>query len=172
MTTILETERLLLRPIDPDKDFDAWARAFADEATMRYLGSGPLSRASAWRSMAAVMGHWQIRGYGFFSVIDKASGDWVGRTGPWFPEGWPEPEVGWLTAPWCLRKGYAAEAGRASIDYAFRELGWTSVAHVILDGNVASTRVAESLGSRYIETLDGLPGVTDGTVHLYRQTRS
>ncbi|HMQ22184.1 MAG TPA: GNAT family N-acetyltransferase, partial [Planctomycetota bacterium] len=91
----IETDRLILRRIDPDRDFEAWARALADEEHVRYTVGRVQNRGAAWRSMAAVIGHWAIRGYGFFSVEDKARGAWVGRVGPWFPEGCPEPEIGW-----------------------------------------------------------------------------
>jgi RimJ/RimL family protein N-acetyltransferase len=91
----IETERLILREIDPVRDFESWAKTLADERTVRYLDGKVLDRALAWRNMAAIIGHWEIRGYGFFSVEEKATGEWVGRVGPWYPEGWPEPEIGW-----------------------------------------------------------------------------
>lgn len=167
--TILETDRLRLRPIDPARDFDGWARCLADEPTVRYLNGQVMSPTEAWRNMAMVMGHWVIRDYGFFSVEEKATGDWVGRVGPWYPLGWPQPEVGWMIAPGYLRRGYAAEAGQAAIDYAFAKLGWQRVVHVILEGNVASIAVAQKLGSRLLERQTGLPGVTDKPVLVYGQ---
>lgn len=167
--TVIETQRLILRPIDPERDFEGWARTMADEQTVRFLGIEPLSRADAWRNMAMVMGHWQIRGFGFFSVEDRATGEWVGRVGPWYPQGWPQPEVGWTISPDHLRKGYATEAGRASIDYALNELGWDSVIHMILEGNEASMATAEKLGSRFLRREPNLPGVTDDPVLMYGQ---
>lgn len=168
---IIETERLILREIDPERDFDDWAHAMADEGTVRYLGLKPMNRAEAWRSMAMAIGHWCIRGYGFFSLEHKVTGEWVGRVGPWFPEGWPAPEVGWTISPRHLRKGYATEAGLAAIDFAFNTLGWSSVIHCIMDGNVPSVGVAEKLGSRLIRTEQGLPGITEETVMVYGQDR-
>jgi len=166
---IIETERLILREIDPQRDFEPWAKAMADENTVRYLGGRTMDRANAWRSMAMVMGHWAIRGYGFFSLEDKQTGEWVGRVGPWNPMGWPEPEVGWATSPDHLRKGYAYEAARASIDYAFNILGWSRVVHVILEGNVASIGLAKKLGSTFDRAQQGLPGITDQKVVIYAQ---
>ena len=166
---IIETERLILRPIDAERDFDEWAVSMADENTVRYLGTQAMSRAEAWRSMAAAIGHWAIRGYGFFSLELKATGEWVGRVGPWFPEGWPGPEVGWTISPNHLRKGYAAEAARASIDFAFDTLGWEDVIHVIMEGNEPSLRLAEKLGSRFIRSQQGLPGVTDEKINIFGQ---
>ncbi len=166
---IIETERLILREIDPERDFDDWAKAMADENTVRYLGSKPMSRIQAWRNMAMMIGHRAIRGYGFFSVENKQTGDWVGRVGPWYPEGWPEPEVGWTIAPGHLRRGYGFEAARASIDYVFNTLGWSRVIHVIFEGNEASIALAEKLGSSLLRTEPGLAGVTDQKIRIYAQ---
>jgi len=167
---IIETERLILREIDPERDFEAWAKSMADENTVRYLGTKPMSRAEAWRSMASVIGHWAIRGYGFFSLEHKETGEWVGRVGPWNPEGWPEPEVGWTISPDHLRKGYAFEAARASIDFAFNSLDWPRVIHVILEGNTASIALAKKLGSSLNRAEQGLPGITDQRVLIYGQS--
>lgn len=165
----IETERLILREIDPERDFEAWARTMADERTVRYLGTPVQDRALAWRNMAAVIGHWNIRGFGFFSCESKETGEWVGRVGPWYPEGWPEPEIGWTISPEQWGKGYATEAARASLAFAFDTLGWRHVIHVILEGNDASIAVAEKLGSTFIRAEQGLPGVTDQRVVIYGQ---
>ncbi len=166
---ILETERLILREIDPERDFEAWARGLADEDTVRYLGTPPMTRPLAWRNMAMVMGHWAIRGYGFFSLEHRETGAWVGRVGPWSPEGWPGREVGWTIAPEYQRKGYAFEAARASIDYVFDVLGWKDVIHVIMEGNAPSIALAEKLGSRLLREQQGVPGVTEEKVLIYGQ---
>lgn len=168
-TLPLETERLILRRIDPERDFEPWARVMADERAVRFLGTAPLDRALAWRHMAAVIGHWEIRGYGPFSVEEKTSGEWVGRVGPWFPEGWPAPEIGWTLSPGHWGKGYATEAARAALAFAFRELGWTSVVHVILAGNERSIAVAQRLGSTFLRSRQGLAGVTEQEVVIYGQ---
>src|SRR5690606_16389669 len=86
----LETERLILRP-PALEDFDAYAAFMADEQATRFLG-GVQSRSVAWRGFATLGGSWALLGYGMFSVIEKSSGRWVGRLGPWMPEGWPGTE--------------------------------------------------------------------------------
>jgi len=167
----VETERLILRHIDPARDFDAWASMMSQERSVRYLDGKVLNRALAWRNMAAVIGHWEIRGYGFFSVESKATGEWVGRVGPWNPEGWPEPEIGWAIAAEHWGQGYAPEAARASIDYVFETLGWSRVIHVILEGNDASEKVAQKIGSTFMRKEKGLAGVTEKDVLIYGQER-
>lgn len=169
---VLETERLILRKIDAQRDFDAWARLMADELTVKYIGGQVMNRALAWRQMAAVIGHWEILGYGFFSVEHKETGEWIGRVGPWNPEGWPEPEIGWTIGREHWGKGYATEAALASLRYAFDVLRWKRVIHAILEGNERSIAVAGRLGSTFIRSQQGLPGVTDQPVLIYGQNAS
>jgi RimJ/RimL family protein N-acetyltransferase len=165
----LETERLILRPIDMEADFQGFSETFADAQTMRYLGGNTKTPAQTWRSMATFLGHHLVRGYSFMSVIEKSSGAWVGEVGPWFPEGWPDREVGWTLHPDHRGKGYAREAGRAALDYVRDVLGWSSVIHVIEEGNAGSERVAEALGSTRLRTITEIPGYAEGVFNIYGQ---
>jgi RimJ/RimL family protein N-acetyltransferase len=171
MKHILETERLYLCEVDPERDFDRWAEILADADTMRYLGGKTMDRALAWRNMATVIGHQQIRGYSFMSVIEKATGNWVGRVGPWAPEGWPSPEIGWTLHPDSYGHGFATEAAKACVDYVFGTLKWKKVIHIIVDGNTPSMAVAERIGSPRTGELDGIPGITDEHCWIYGQDR-
>jgi RimJ/RimL family protein N-acetyltransferase len=146
----IETPRLLLRPPAPE-DFDGWAAFMADEESARFVG-GAQPRAAAWRGFLTMAGAWAIQGFGMFSVIERATGDWVGRLGPWHPEGWPGTEVGWGIQRDRQGRGYATEGSAAAIDWAFAHLGWTEVIHCIDEENTASARVAERLGSRRLRT--------------------
>ncbi len=146
---VLTTKRLLLRAF-VDDDLDAFAAITADPEVNRYLGDGkPLDRASAWRSMATILGHWQLRGYGTWALVERAGGQLVGRAGLHNPEGWPGLEVGWLVARDRWGQGLATEAGRAALDYAFDVVGADHVLSVIDPGNAASIRVAERLGETF-----------------------
>jgi RimJ/RimL family protein N-acetyltransferase len=142
----LETARLVLR-LPQATDFDRYAETLGNEAAARYIG-GHVSRAAAWRRFLQMPGAWALQGFAMFSVIEKASGLWVGQCGPWRPEGWPGNEVGWTFHPDAWGKGYATEAATAAMDYAFDVLGWEAVIHCIDPDNTASQRVATRLGSR------------------------
>jgi RimJ/RimL family protein N-acetyltransferase len=142
----LETERWLLRPTALE-DFERWCEFMADPVATRFVG-GVQSRALAWRSMMTMAGAWALNGFAMFSLIEKRSGRWVGRLGPWQPEGWPGTEVGWSLHPDAWGQGYATEGARAAIGFAFDELGWDEVIHCIDPANTASQRVALALGSR------------------------
>ena len=143
----LETERLVLRMFR-ESDTDAYAEMVGDPEVMRFLGGQPVPRAEAWRNMAMVLGHWQLRGYGMWAVEEKAGGEMVGRVGCWNPEGWPGVEVGWTLRRRFWGRGYATEAARASLGYAFTTLGQTRVISLIAPENANSIRVAERLGQR------------------------
>jgi RimJ/RimL family protein N-acetyltransferase len=165
---VLETDRLILR-LPEAEDFDAWAAFAADDVAARFVG-GVQPRAVAWRAICTMRGAWTIRGFGMFSVIEKATGRWVGRLGPWQPEGWPAREVGWGLSREAWGKGYATEGAAAALDYAFDVLGWTEVIHCIDADNVGSRRVAERLGS----TLQGeatLPPPFCEPCQIWGQTR-
>jgi hypothetical protein len=115
------TERLLLRAFGED-DLDAYAAMLADEEVVRFVG-GLQSREDAWRNMALLLGHWTLRGYGWWAVCDRSTGALLGRCGLWFPEGWPELEVGWAFARSAWGNGYATEAAAAAIAWGAAELG-------------------------------------------------
>ncbi len=143
---LVETERLLLREFRESTDFDAYAEFYASELT-RYYG-GPLDRASAWRAVAAMMGHWIIRGYGAWAVEEKATGDFCGIVGLWNPEGWPEREITWAIVAHKQGRGIAAEAAIRARTFAYETLAWDSVFSCISENNSASIRLAEKLGAK------------------------
>lgn len=87
-----------------------------------------------------------------FSVIEQSTGRWIGRLGPWCPDGWPGDEVGWGLLPDAQGRGYALEGAAAAMDWAFDTLGWREVIHCIAPDNFASQAVARKLGSKLLRT--------------------
>ena len=146
---ILETGRLTLRPFQ-EADLDAYAAMCADPEVMRFLSvdGGVLTRADAWRQMSMYLGHWALRGYGTWAVVERGTSEFVGRVGLHYPEGWPDRELGWTIARRFWGKGYASEAARASIAHAFNTLGWSYLVSLIHPENHRSARLAERLGYR------------------------
>ncbi|MHB2267455.1 GNAT family N-acetyltransferase [Aliihoeflea sp. PC F10.4] len=144
MIPTLETERLILRA-PRATDFDAYARFYESDAS-RFVG-GPQDRIGAWRFLATSAGTWHLRGFGEFAVEEKASGASVGLVGPWFPEGWPEPEIGWMIFPEHQQRGYGFEAAVRAIAFAYRDLGWKAAISLIVDENEPSAALARRLGA-------------------------
>ncbi len=143
---VLETERLTLRPVAME-DFPRWAEMMGDPEAAKFLG-GAQPAAVAWRGFMTMAGAWSLTGVSMFSLIERGTGLWLGRIGPWQPHGWPGTEVGWGLHPDAQGKGYGVEAATAAMDYAFDVLGWTEVIHCIDPDNIPSIRLAERVGSR------------------------
>lgn len=150
----LKTERLVLRMFRED-DFEEYAALMADAEVTRYLGEGkPLARADAWRQLAYILGHWQLKGYGIWAVEEAATGRLAGRVGFLDPEGWPGFELAWTLARDFWGRGYATEGARRALAYAFEELGRERVISLIRPDNTPSVRVAERLGERRVESVE------------------
>jgi RimJ/RimL family protein N-acetyltransferase len=164
----LETSRLYLRP-PRIEDLDGWADMMLDEPSARFIG-GVMPREVCWRQLMTMIGAWHSQGFAMFSVLEKATGQWVGRLGPWQPEGWPGPEIGWAIVRDRWGLGYAVEGAIAATDWAFGTLGWTRVIHSIAPDNVASQRVAEKLGSRNLGPGRLPPPFSDARIDIWGQT--
>jgi RimJ/RimL family protein N-acetyltransferase len=148
MHNIIETTRLLLRPTQRE-DFDGYCELMTDEVAARFIG-GLTPKSQVWRGMMTMAGSWHLTGVAMFSVLDKHSGEWLGRVGPWQPHLWPGTEVGWALKRSAWGKGYALEAACASMDYACSVLGWDQIIHTIVPENAPSIALAKRLGSRLI----------------------
>jgi RimJ/RimL family protein N-acetyltransferase len=146
MDIMLDTPRLKMRAFR-EEDFQPYAAMCADPEVMRYLGTGATFRPDeAWRSIAAMLGHWRLRGYGMWALERKDNGALIGRAGFIDPPGWPGFELGWTLARSQWRQGFASEAAQAALRYAFEVLERDRVISLIRPANAASIRVAQRLG--------------------------
>lgn len=147
-TPVLTTERLILRA-PKAQDWDAWL-GFHCSDRASFVGGGPkMTARESWRAFGHVIGHWVMRGYGMFVFTAKDDDIALGMTGPWFPEGWAEREIGWtIWSQAAEGKGYAAEAARAAINHAFSDLGWDTAVSYIDPDNARSIALAKRLGAR------------------------
>ena len=141
----LETERLIMRA-PRIEDFEPWATFYGGERS-KFVG-GPMTRELAWRSLSGELGHWAMQGYGRWALEEKTTGQVMGIVGLWYPDGFPEREVGWDLFEGATGKGYATEAGRAARDFAYNTLGWTTLISLIAEGNAGSEGVAKRLGAK------------------------
>ncbi|HEU4995676.1 MAG TPA: GNAT family N-acetyltransferase [Gemmatimonadaceae bacterium] len=165
--TELETERLRLR-VPRETDFPTYEKWCANMDIMRYLGGKTMDQIQAWRHLAYLVGHWAFRGYGYYAIEDKATGMFIGRAGFTNQTGWPGFELGWMLAPEYQGKGYASEAARMLLRYAFDVLDQPHVISLIHPDNAPSRRVAERLG----EKVEGETMVLTMPVLIYGIDRS
>lgn len=84
--------------------------------------------------------------FGIWTVVERESGEVVGRAGICYREGYETPELGFVIGvPWQGR-GYATEVCREILEYAREELGMTEILAFVQPGNLASMRVCDKLG--------------------------
>jgi RimJ/RimL family protein N-acetyltransferase len=160
---VIETGRLKLRPWR-GADIAANTAMLADPGTARFItvdGKPVTDELIGWRNAAIMAGHWALHGAGMFVVEEKSSGKFAGRVGPWSPPGWPGFEVGWGIAKEFRGKGYAVEAAKASIDWAFATFEIDEIIHCIDRENTASQAVARRLGATQARQIELFGHVAD-----------
>ncbi|MCB2186706.1 MAG: GNAT family N-acetyltransferase [Deltaproteobacteria bacterium] len=162
----LETERLLLRQFQ-DEDWRELHEMYSDEEATRYTVGHACTEGESWRLMAAIIGHWQLRGYGPYAAVEKASGRVVGPVGFWFPNDWPSPEIKYALARKFWGQGYAREAVLAIQRAGARHLPDIALISLIHRDNLASVKLAQSVGA-VLERVEEFRG---GQWCVYRHPR-
>ena len=105
----LQSQRLILRQF-VHEDWPAMHEIYGDPECTRYTFCNPMSEGESWRTMASILGHWQLRGYGPYALEERATGAVVGTAGLWYPNDWPEPEIKYALCRRYWGHGYATEA--------------------------------------------------------------
>lgn len=160
---VLTTPRLTLRGPAPE-DFEPIVAFYASKERSWGFG-GPMTRHQSWRWFATSIGHWVLNGYGFWTVVERDSGRVVGIVGLWCPDGWPEPELGWVMFEGSEGRGYAREAAEEVRRHAYDSLGFTTLTSNIFPGNDRSIALAERLGATFERSFES---VSHGTELQYR----
>jgi RimJ/RimL family protein N-acetyltransferase len=169
------TPRLRLEPVSRARAGDLWLVHHDDAVAPWYDGWKP-SLEEAERHATAMAESWRLHGVHKWIAYDRVSGDVVGRGGlsrtpvdedwaqlyallpdePWVPIGLetahrPAVHANWLELGWALRPefwglGYAAEIGRAGLDFAFDVLGMQAVVSCTVRHNLRSSAVMRRIG--------------------------
>lgn len=129
------------------EDFDTFAD-FRTSDRAKGVG-GPYSRESAFDSLAEIIGHWHLRGFGRWLVADRETDHPLGVVGLYEPVGWPEPEIAWSVFTGAEGKGIAFEAAQFSRRYAYDVLGWDTLVSCVLPDNTRSANLAKRMGAVY-----------------------
>jgi RimJ/RimL family protein N-acetyltransferase len=145
------TERLDLREPRPE-DLDGYRALFFDREVERWLRippEPPFSEGDVFARLADDRWHWEEHGFGPWALIERASGELVGRAGlkHQMVDGVQEVELGWAVRSDRWRQGYATETAAAGMEWA-PELGVSELVALIMEDNTASRRVAEKLGMK------------------------
>jgi ribosomal-protein-alanine N-acetyltransferase len=150
---VIETERLILRGAVP-ADADVWVTFIADPDFGRYVPRSKVTCAPkerAERIISAYQQRWEAQPLSAmgWAVTRKADGQFIGLCGVEGLSGTNDGELDYLLGKPYWSQGFATEAARAMVCFAFENTGWDRVVAAIVPANVASSRVVDHLGFVY-----------------------
>ena len=129
----IETERLLLRPFEPDSDAEPMLEVYGDPAVMRHIPDGVYGSLAAVRAtLERYAREQESRGFSFWAVVERSSGQVIGDAGFGIFRQTGDIELGYTLRRDRWRRGYARP----------REPAWTQVSRTStsLASSPSSTR--------------------------------
>jgi RimJ/RimL family protein N-acetyltransferase len=152
MRTLLHTSRLRLEPFD-EAHFAGLLALNSDPVVMQFLGDGsPATPREVHQSIDTAKARWERFGFSWWSFIRHDSGEIIGAGCVQHIENEPgnPVEVGWRLKRDHWGHGYATEAARAMIGFAFDELCLASIYATTHPSNERSINVMKRLGMRSV----------------------
>jgi RimJ/RimL family protein N-acetyltransferase len=161
----IQTERLILRaPLESDLPA---MNDYLSKDRMSFIG-GPFDDVSAWRALLGTLGHWNLRGFGFWHLEHRESGKMAGAVGFLHHFDWPETELGWNVHHDFEGQGIAHEAALAARKYGQAHLNLDGVISFIDPANTRSAALAKRLGATFEKTYC----LRGHDCHIYRHPQS
>jgi [ribosomal protein S5]-alanine N-acetyltransferase len=158
MNVILETERLLLRTFTPE-DAPLIYNLNLDPEVIRYT-LDPIKDIKHAREVLEkiILPQYALYNHGRWAVITKKDKEFIGWSGLKARPELNEIDLGYRFIKSAWGKGYATESAYACIKYGFEKLNLPRIIGRALPGNLASMRVLEKCGMKYVgeQTVEGL----------------
>lgn len=152
----IETDRLILRQWR-EGDREPFAGINADPVVMQFFPK-VRTRAESDATQDKLSRHIDDFGFGFWALELRASGEFIGFTGMQhvdFEAAFtPAVEIGWRLARTRWGMGYATEAARASLKFAFEKLRLNEVVSFAVTTNIRSRNVMTQIGMEHVPGLD------------------
>jgi RimJ/RimL family protein N-acetyltransferase len=164
----IETARLLLRR-PAESDAEAFMEIMWDEEVVDKkqvtLTEAPGDLDLARRNTAALIDHWDSRGYGLWTVVEKASGRIIGCVGLQNWKGWPAVELAWVIHRSRWNQGFATEAALAALEWAWARTEIDHIVSLINADDLRSMRVATKVGEQFERA--GADPINGKSTHVY-----
>jgi RimJ/RimL family protein N-acetyltransferase len=169
----IETARLLLR-VPELADAQALMGIIWDPEVVEQkqvtLREPPGGLDLALKNTSEMVGQWQLRGYGQWSVIEKLTGDVIGCVGFYHPTGeWPGVDLGWVFHRSRWGHGFATEAAAAALGWIWEYTPIDRIISLIAPDDLRSIRIATKIGERFERT--DVDPVNGEPVHVYTIAR-
>ena len=151
LVPVLETKRLLLRG-HQTSDFPDSAAMWADEQVVAHISGTPSTPEQSWSRLLRYTGHWCHLGYGYWAVLSKEDGAFLGEVGfaDYHRQSKPSlegaPEAGWVFAAFAHGRGFATEAVTAMLVWADANLNHSHTCAMFDPSYSASINLAKKVG--------------------------
>lgn len=158
----LKTERLTLKPVTAENDLEILERIFTDAFVRKYLFDDLIlepSRVAEFINLSRES--FSEKKYGLWLIALGETSEIIGFTGLWHFFDEAQPQLLYALLPEFTGRGFASEAARKIIEYAFNELSFDYLDASCDLPNRASQKTAENLGMKIYkqEETSGLPTV-------------
>ena len=155
MTTMeiptITTQNLRLRPFTLT-DAPTMHQILSGQDVLRYFpNTQPPPLEGAERMIGCLLSHWQERGYGLWAVELRQTNTLLGRCGLQYIPETDEVEIDFILDRTVWGRGFATEAGQASMQFGFNELGLSTIIGIVHPENLGSQRVLSKIGMQKIE---------------------
>lgn len=148
----IETPRLVVRSFSLQDAQALHDRVFGDEEAMKFIPRGASPSLDRTRtSVERFMRHEREHGFSLWAVELKDSSELIGDCGLYLVQGvGPDVEVAYHFGKQWWGQGYASEAASACLAYGFKECGLSEIIAICFPEHIASRRVMEKSGMRYV----------------------
>lgn len=147
--TILTTDRCVVRETTVN-DADSFYEIYKDPSITRYMEDLYDDKAAEVAYIQDYIKNvYAFYGYGMWTVLEKSSGEVIGRAGISWREGFDVPELGFVIAVPYQHQGYAHEVCLAILEYGKTELGFSCIQALVMSENESSKALCRKLGFKY-----------------------
>lgn len=153
MNKILETNRLLLRELNPN-DAENFYRLNLNPNVIKYTGNSAFKNTQEARDFLENYQDYKLNGYGRWAVINKETNKFVGWCGLKFEEMENKTDIGFRFFEEEWNKGYATESAMACLNYGFEKLNLKQIIGRAMKENTGSIKVLEKIGLKYEKDID------------------
>jgi RimJ/RimL family protein N-acetyltransferase len=153
MKFILETERLILRELNPNDDMDFYELNLNPKVLI-YTGDKAFKSIEEARIFLENYCEYRVNGYGRWAVINKSTGKFIVWCGLKYGEIGNETDIGFRFFEKDWNKGFATESALGCLNYGFQKLALNRIIARAMKKNIASIKVLEKIGLEYEKDVD------------------
>lgn len=160
MSYILETDRLILRELNPN-DAKRFYDLNSNPNVIKYTGNAAFKSEEEAKEFLVCYKDYKRNGYGRWAVIRKSTNTFIGWCGLKFDDVENETDIGFRFFEEEWNKGYATESAIACLQYGFEKLNLKRIIGRAMKENIGSIKVLEKIGLEYEKDteLDGKAAV-------------